>query len=70
MVYEYFSISALHKKKAVYRCIVTFFFAVVRFGVAWQGESPVGEEVACGMDIMFDSVGSDGGAANGFTLDE
>ncbi len=40
------------------------------FGGAWGGKSSVDEEVAGGMDVVLDSVGSDGGAVDGFPLDE
>ncbi len=37
-------------------------FNEIGFGGPWQGEAPVGEEVTCGLDVVFDCVGSNGDA--------
>ncbi len=36
----------------------------------WRGEALVGKEVASGMDVVFDRVGSNGDAGDGSALYE
>ncbi len=45
-------------------------FNKIGFGGLWQGEAPVGEEVTCGVDVVFDCVGSNGDAGDGLSLNE
>ncbi len=45
-------------------------FDEIGFGGSWQGESPLGEEIACGVDVVFDQVGSNRDARNGLSLYE
>ncbi len=45
-------------------------FNEISFGGPWRGESPVSEEVTCGMDVVFDCVGSNGDARDSLSLNE
>ncbi len=42
----------------------------IGFCGVWQRESPVSEEIAGRVDVVFDGVGSNSNAGNGFSLDE
>ncbi len=45
-------------------------FNEIGFGGSWQGEAPVSEEVTCGVDVVFDCVGSNDDARDSLSLNE
>ncbi len=45
-------------------------FNKIGFGGTWRGEAPIGEEVTCSVDAVFDCVGSNGDAGDGLSLNE
>ncbi len=45
-------------------------FNKIGFGRLQQGEAPVVEEITCGVDVVFDCVGSNSDAGDGLSLNE